>query len=84
MVTEIDAPYLGAFSATPSRSADEAISGDANGDGMVGFDDFLTLATNFGKQAISRELSDFDGDRSVTFLDFIVLAGNFRKSLGAF
>ena len=48
MVSEIDAPYLGAFSATPSRSTDEAISGDANGDGMVGFDDFLTLATNFG------------------------------------
>ena len=52
--------------------------GDANLDGKVSFLDFLSLATNFGKQtdAVWSE-GDFNGDGQLSFLDFLVLAQNF-------
>lgn len=50
--------------------------GDANLDGVVGFDDFLALSSNFGQSA-GWSGGDFDGDGSVAFLDFLALSRNF-------
>lgn len=50
--------------------------GDANLDGRVGFDDFLSLANNFGSPGGWWQ-GDFDGNGEVDFLDFVTLANNF-------
>ena len=51
--------------------------GDADGDGTVGFLDFLALARNFGINNATIAEGDFDGNGSVNFLDFLVIANNF-------
>ena len=54
--------------------------GDANMDCSVGFDDFLTLASEFGQSSVNLTLrSDFDGNHSVDFADFLKLARNFGQ-----
>ncbi len=50
--------------------------GDANLDGVVAFDDFLTLSANFGQSA-TWSTGDFDGDGRIGFLDFLALSRNF-------
>ena len=58
-------------------------SGDANLDGQVAFNDFITLAQNFGT---GREWwqGNFDGSLDgVQFGDFVSLAGNFGASAAA-
>ena len=60
------------FNATPSA--------DFDGDGIVGFSDFLAFAGSFGtSQADSRYEArfDLDGSGSVDFSDFLIFAGAF-------
>ena len=55
--------------------------GDANGDGNVGFPDFLILSTNFGQLADAAfEDGDFDSDGDVDFTDFLLLSQNFGQA----
>ena len=47
--------------------------GDTNLDGRTDFDDFLTLAANFGERG-GWSTGDFDGDGVVGFNDFLLLS----------
>lgn len=53
------------------------LAGDADGDGQVGFADFLVLSKNFGKVDAAFADGDFDGDGVVTFEDFLILSQKF-------
>ncbi|MDE2887842.1 MAG: Ig-like domain-containing protein [Gemmatimonadota bacterium] len=56
---------------------------DFNGDGKVGFDDFLLFAERFGltQDADGYEARyDLDGNGTVGFSDFLIFAGNFGKT----
>ena len=53
--------------------------GDANLNGEVAFNDFLTLSNNFGAQDADWSMGDFDCSRTVAFADFLTLANNFGK-----
>ena len=53
------------------------VLGDIDGDGVVGFSDFVILSNNFGNQDQTRQDGDLDGDQAVTFSDFLILAANF-------
>jgi Ca2+-binding EF-hand superfamily protein len=55
-----------------------AIPGDANLDGQVGFDDFLRLSERFG-HAGGWENGDFDGNGKIAFRDFTALSARFGK-----
>ena len=57
----------------------EAVNGDGDFDGEVGFADFLTLAASFGQTNVSWSNGDFLADGVVDFSDFLVLSGNFGK-----
>ena len=59
---------------------DAVTVGDFDGDGSVGFSDFLVLSASFGNAATPAE-GDIDGDGSVGFTDFLVLSDNFGKSV---
>jgi hypothetical protein len=50
--------------------------GDINGDKMVGFDDFLSLSTNFGKPGGYLQ-GDLDVNGLIEFADFLSLSTNF-------
>lgn len=65
-----------------SLLAYQAIPGDANGDGSVGFDDFLTLSGQFG-EAGDWLSGDFDANNEVDFEDFLLLSGNFGETAPA-
>ena len=58
----------------------ELLPGDANGDGEVGFVDFLALAINFGSTDAVFAQGDFDGNGTVNFLDFLIVANNFGNT----
>ena len=60
------------------------IAGDLDGDGTVGFPDFLLLSDSFGS-AVDPPGSgaDIDGDGTVGFPDFLVLSNNFGQSAAA-
>ena len=60
---------------------EQALLGDANGDGEVQFDDFIAVAENFNMEA-DWSGGDFDGDGLVSFLDFLALAENFGAVAG--
>jgi len=51
--------------------------GDLDGDGTVGFSDFLKLSANFGAVASGDIAGDLDCDGSVGFSDFLILSMNF-------
>ena len=53
------------------------VTADANRDGEVGFQDFLTLSENFGRDDAGRAEGDLDGDGAVTLDDFAILAAQF-------
>lgn len=53
--------------------------GDANLDGEVNFDDFVSLSTNF-RQNGGWAAGDFDGSGGVGFADFVLLSTNFGKA----
>jgi fibronectin-binding autotransporter adhesin len=51
--------------------------GDANLDGHVDFNDFLTLQRNFGHADVSWAHGNFVGDPTIDFNDFLALQRNF-------
>ncbi len=56
------------------------LTADFDGDGTVGFNDFLQFAQQFGlsqDDAGFKALYDLDGDSSVGFSDFVIFAGAF-------
>ena len=61
--------------------ATQHLAGDLNGDGNVGFQDFLVFSTSFGEPG-STDQGDLDGDGSVLFADFLILQDNFGLELG--
>jgi ELWxxDGT repeat protein len=61
-------------------TSEQPLTGDANGDGKVDFQDFLLLAKNFGESVEGgSRAGDFDGNGVVNFRDFILLANNFGR-----
>ena len=56
------------------------LPGDLDGDGIVGFTDFLTLSLNFGADATSYFDGNIDLQNGVGFTDFLVLSQNFGRS----
>lgn len=57
-----------------------APSPDFDGDGTVGFSDFLQFAERFGEQQGDARF-DLDGDGKVGFSDFLILARHFGKEV---
>lgn len=55
--------------------------GDANLDGVVNFDDLLTLAKNYNKVDVSYAQGDFDYSGNVNFDDLLLLAKNYNLVL---
>ncbi|MCZ6632181.1 MAG: Ig-like domain-containing protein, partial [bacterium] len=58
---------------------------DIDGDGQVGFSDFLSFAQGFGRDSTNSDFNprlDLDGDGNIGFSDFIKFAQNFGKSVG--
>ena len=53
---------------------DPTIAGDVNGDGVVNFDDLLSMLADWG--ACSSCSSDIDGNGQVDFSDLLTLLGN--------
>ncbi len=68
-------------SATDEPDPIERLPGDATGDRVVDFVDFLILSSNFGKaEDAVWEDGDYDGDGVVAFTDFLILSQNFGQS----
>lgn len=61
---------------------DVSARADFNGDGQVGFPDFLLFVTAFGTENPDPRF-DLDDDGKVGFSDFLVFAGVFGKTVGA-
>lgn len=57
--------------------------GDIDGNGDVGFSDFLILSNNFGSDVSSHSEGDIDCSGDVAFADFLVLSTNFGQTVGA-
>ena len=57
------------------------LTGDANRDGYVRFDDLLALAQHYGAANATWEQGDFNGDGQVTFEDLLALAQHYGDSL---
>ena len=51
--------------------------GDFDGDGSVGFSDFLLLSTSFGQTGVGYANGDADCSGTVDFTDFLILSSNF-------
>lgn len=73
------------FGAGGGPVCDATTSGDINGDGSVGFPDFLILSANFGSAVTGAGHleGDLDCDGSVAFADFLVLSNAFGTTVGA-
>ena len=62
----------------------EGIPGDIDGDGSVGFADFLILSAAFGQNADpAGSGADIDKDGTVGFADFLILSANFGTAAAA-
>jgi len=61
--------------------ASSTIIGDINGDGSVGFPDFLVLSANFGQQMAGHADGDLNCDGAVTFADFLSLSESYGNSV---
>ncbi len=69
------------FLGTPAHS--QELTGDFDGDGRVGFLDFITFASGFGKRAGEPGFDDrldLDGNGRVDFPDFILFAQAFAAA----
>ena len=58
------------------------VTADLDGDGVIGFGDFLHFALGFGARRGDSMYSDdldFDGDGSIDFQDFLTMAADFGK-----
>ena len=60
-----------------------SLLGDFDGDGNVGFTDFLILSANFGADVDEYVAGDANCDGAVAFDDFLVLSENFGQRLAA-
>lgn len=56
------------------------LAGDIDGNGKVGFADFLVLAGNFGRDDVGYAQGNIDLEGSVGLADFLILSGNFGKT----
>ena len=56
-----------------------ALPGDTNLDDSVGFDDFLTFSSNFGRSGVEWLEGDFNLDKQADFADFLLLSRNFGQ-----
>lgn len=56
------------------------VKGDTDGDGSVGFSDFLELSRKFGLPGDYLD-GDLDCDGTITFGDFLILSGNFGTTV---
>jgi len=57
---------------------------DIDGDGTVGFSDFLILSSQFGlSDPLPDPSADIDGDGTVSFADFLVLSNTFGQTAAA-
>lgn len=61
------------------RTFTSLLRGDANLDGIVGFQDFLICSSNFGQRGRWHD-GDFNFDQQVDFNDFLELSTNFGFS----
>ena len=70
---------------TATAVCDATTGGDIDGDGTVGFSDFLILSDNFGTQVsgTGHLQGDLDCSGDVAFADFLVLSNNFGNTVGA-
>jgi hypothetical protein len=66
---------------TPAEPTE--LVGDIDGDGTVGFSDFLILSASFGQDVEPGTNGDLDGNGNVGFPDFLALSANFGKTLAA-
>ena len=57
------------------------LPGDADRDGIVNFNDLLTLARNYNKSGVTLADGDFTGDGIVNFSDLLILARNYNRSI---
>lgn len=69
------------FQPNPSSPAliavrSSGVAGDANGDGIVDFADFIMLSKTFGLEA-DHVPTDFDDNGVVDFSDFVMLSGSY-------
>lgn len=66
---------------TGDGGGSELIPGDIDGDGSVGFPDFLILSGQFSQAADpAGSGADLDGDGEVGFPDFLLLSANFGRT----
>ena len=72
---------FGAVDAGPV--CDPNTGGDIDGDGTVGFSDFLQVSNNFGQAVADHTQGDIDCNGSVEFSDFLVLSNAFGTTVGA-
>jgi len=55
------------------QTDNSSVRADIDGDGAVGFGDFLVLSTNFGSSQVTPTNSgDLHGDQQVAFADFLI------------
>ena len=59
------------------------IRGDLDGNGEVGFNDFLVMSTNFGGTDAGYAGGDLDCNGTVAFVDFLTLSANFGTASAA-
>ena len=74
--------YPLSLSAQNSTAGDQALTPDFDGDGQVGFPDFLAFAGQFGtRQGDGRYDAryDLDGDGEIGFSDFLIFSSSFGK-----
>ena len=55
--------------------------GDLDGDGTVGFNDFLEMSNNYGDDDAVYSQGDLNGDCTVGFADFLIMSRQYGKSL---
>lgn len=63
----------------PMTSA-SAYVGDLNNDGVVNFEDFLSVSREFGSEGEDPMAGDTNGDGRVDFQDFLTISSNFGRS----
>ena len=64
----------------------QAVTPDFNGDGMVGFADFLVFGNLFGARQGDGKYEakyDLDGDGKIGFSDFLIFGNNFGKKISS-
>ena len=64
----------------------QAVTPDFNGDGMVGFADFLAFGNHFGARQGDEKYEaryDLDGDGKIGFSDFLTFGNNFGKEISS-